>query len=227
MIHNGISLIRIIPKTSKTPNHSEIMNKTLTAISVIAGLSLLAGTTFAFSGETLFGSSDLATMSDRSFMNGHITLAVYDEFGNLKHYQQTDNSIVNIGEGCIADYLFGTNSACTPGTADFDTIFLGTNASPTGTTSRGTITTMLTTVLTGATSAVAITQTSGNADPGNVLSKQIITVIKTFSPAGTATFKEVSLNNDANNLLAYQALGDATINGGADSLTVTWTITIG
>jgi hypothetical protein len=214
-------------KLQKDRLSTKFMNKKLSAISIIAGISLLAGMTFAFSEETILSSSEISPMSERSFMTGHITLAVYDEFGNLKSYQQTDNNIVNEGESCIGEYLFGAASNCTYTGQDFDNVLLGTG-SPVGTASRGTVSAMVTPALTGTAAAVAITQTSSNADPNNLDSKEIVTITKTFSPSATDTFTEVALSNDAGaDILAYQALGDATINGGADSLTVTWTITIG
>lgn len=203
------------------------MNNKHLVISIIAGVSLLGGSLFAYSEFTTFGYDNNANIMESSFIGGHVTLAVYDQFGNMKSYRQFDNAIVNDGENCIAEYLFGVaHATCTLGaTPDFLTIALGTGV-PIVAGSFGTAT--IQTPDTEKVGTAAITQTSTGASEAAAASSSITTIIATFSPAATVTYRDVGLGNaSALDLLAYQGLGDATINGGADSLTVTWTITIG
>lgn len=201
------------------------MDNRLIAMVAIVGASIFGGSMYAIGGS--FVATDYTSINSSTGITGHVILTVYDEFGNIKHYSQSDNTIVNLGENCIAEYMFNVVTACT-GTAvtnPFNTIYLG-SGTPTLTTAHGTVTVMATPRDTLEDLAPGITVSTG-APPGDAASDAEVTIETTFT--GTArTYTEVALGNDDSptpDFFAYQNMADATV-GSSDSVKVTWVITI-
>ena len=55
---------------------------------------------------------------------GHVEYKVHDASGNIVQYKQGDNVVVNDGEDCVAEYVFGVGTACSQSTV-FDYIGIG------------------------------------------------------------------------------------------------------
>ena len=92
----------------------------ITAIS-ISSIAAIAFTTADLSNDNQLQST--------AALLGHISLVAYDENGNIKNYVQTDNVILDEGDDCIIEDLFGASGGCfaTHGVADpFDDIVIGT-----------------------------------------------------------------------------------------------------
>jgi len=88
----------------------------------IAGFASLDATS-ATSLITMQGASD---MHETGQMIGHVTYVVRDMNGQIKHYFQSDNDITNIGKDCSAAAIFDSDdiSVCTK-TDDFAYIAIG------------------------------------------------------------------------------------------------------
>jgi len=197
------------------------MDKKLIAMVAIVGVSILGGSMYAMGVSPI--STDDLSINGNTGITGHVILTVYDEFGNIKSYTQSDNTITNRGENCIAEYMFGVSTACAAAT-DFLTIILGTGLVPHTDNVHGTVTTMIDTATQrAASSATVVTSTGALPTDGN--SDAEVTIETTFT-GNTATYTEVALANGINgDFFAYQDMADATV-GDADSVKVTWVITI-
>jgi len=99
-------------------------------ISALA-LGLIAAVGISPSTYAVLGSSD--NVIEKSGFLGHITITVTDPEGNIVQYLQTDNTVVNDGENCANELLFGATNTNCPSTAGlFNDISWGTG-STTGT----------------------------------------------------------------------------------------------
>ena len=87
---------------------------TLALVGVLFAAAMVVGmaTTSAFSTPLVIASSG-TDVNNQFGMLGHITFTVRDADGVLKSYVQTDNTIVNVGENCVAELLFNVTSAGT------------------------------------------------------------------------------------------------------------------
>ena len=179
-------------------------------------------------------------------MMGHITVEAYNEAGDMIAYRQTDNEVVNTGEQCILKMLFkeGTNrggvgtTACVGAlTTPWNIIGIGTNNDSgiyaTGASNANKeIQVRLgneTSTTTGLDRAEATTQTWTN---GTSTATTKIVLAKTFTMESgrTHSIGESGLFNSttiaASGLLARQTFSDVALTDG-DSITVTWTFTVG
>jgi len=204
------------------------MNNRLIAMVAIVGVSIL-GTSIIAIGEISpianFVAADAPYSNGVASLSGHVTITVFDEFGNIRSYSQGDNAIVNVGESCIAEYLFGVVASgnCTPVLGDYTTLALGTGVAITAT-NQGTRTALVTPADTLAGSVSSTTVSSGTDETAGA-SAEVVTIETTFSP-GARTYTEASLVSAANaDMLAYQDMADATL-GASDSVKVSWAITI-
>ena len=69
---------------------------------------------------------------------GHLTLTAVDEDGNVVHYRQTDNTVVNNGDQCILENLTGINlSTCAAPTTAYTVVQIGTATAAFSETSTG------------------------------------------------------------------------------------------
>ena len=196
------------------------------AITVVAALSTVG---FA-SGVFTPSQSSTNSYNEGAAMLGHVTMVVYDPEGNIKKYYQGDNQITNQGENCIAEKMFGVvttgTTACqgTGGTSDevFDTIAIGTNASPTPDEASLALDTPAKTK--------AITPTITSAT-GTSSSSAVATLLATFTASTTTTYTESGVFDTTatanDNMLAHQSFTTGATLNNADTIAVTWTITIG
>ena len=200
------------------------MKTQFAAFAAVALIAAVGVFTLAVTSDSFVESSALSVAGPA--LLGHVTYTVYDENGSIKSYSQSDNTITNSGENCVAEYLFGGDFGCTETAgAAFDTILLGTGT-PTATTAHGTSTGVVTPSVTQADLAVGVSQASSGAPPGAGASSAIAVVETTFT-GNTATFTEAALMaGSTGDILAYQNMADAVVTTG-DSLKVTWTVTIG
>ena len=151
-------------------------------------------------------------------MMGHITLTAVNEDGNIIAYRQTDNVIVNSGDDCIAQNLFGTSFSCNTATAPYTTIVIGNDSVPVHVESDTSVTSYQAT--TGG--------TLGQASTAQATSGAFITVTAAFLNV-SANIAEAALRNNAESALGDTlALNEFStiILGTTDSLTIDWTITV-
>lgn len=80
------------------------MNTSLAVM--ITAISISSVAAFAFATVDF---QDDNRLKSSAAMLGHITLIAYDENGNVKDYVQTDNVILNEGDLCIIEDLFGAS----------------------------------------------------------------------------------------------------------------------
>lgn len=189
-----------------------------------------------------------------SYMSGHVEFTLYDENNNIKGYWQTDNIITNLGDDCTANTLFeeGGSDICSggPSGTGFNFIAIGNGTITDGVeattglggSGTGNVTAadsqhlgemakrqdsnpVLTTSTGSGATAVIATETAFTFDSNNattVHASGLFDLISTKDGSGQTT-------TPAGNLFAFQRLngGSGIIVSNGDSLTVTWTITVG
>ena len=221
------------------------MNYRLAAVMAVMGVSLGVGF-LVFSGAAMNSSAQASELSNnQGAITGHVSLAIYDQLGNIKAYSQSDNTIVNSGKNCISQKLFAVDHGCSlNGSRQTNAIFnaaldteyqdrftiiaVGTGSTLPAASAHGTVTGLVATSATKTLSGGSLSQTSTGADPAAVASASVTDIVATFSNSGTndITYTEAGLFNKNNVMFAYQDITDAILSDG-DSLTVTWSITIG
>jgi len=82
------------------------MNKLIIAFAVT--VTILGGLTFGLASDIVKDSPN--ALKSGAMVLGHLTLTAYDENGNVIAYQQTDNTVTNRGDDCIARLIF--NEVC-------------------------------------------------------------------------------------------------------------------
>ncbi len=180
--------------------------------------SILALTAIlGFATITAFSQEQLETneINDSVTAYGHFTLVVYDEYGVVKQYQQTDNLVVDTGLDCMGDLVFGT-TLCT-GEAFFNHIEIGT-----GSTAPVIANTAIETPIGGCARVLDATVAGTSATPGEITA----TVESTFSGATcAATVTEAGVFDalTVGNMIARSTFAGVTV-GAADTLTVTYNI---
>ena len=107
------------------------MEKRLTLMTVIASVALLGGA-LTISGISEFNTTEYSPFSTTQSVPimGHVTLTVYGPDGNVKQYIQNDNLVVNRGENCIGELIFGGTFGCTNAGAIFNDLAIGTSDAP-------------------------------------------------------------------------------------------------
>jgi hypothetical protein len=150
------------------------------------------------------------TVDDELVMRGHVLVELHDELGNLKDVREIDNLVVTAGKNHIADQL-----SSSPGQAAMGWMALGTGtgAPAAGDTLLGT--------------EIDRNALTSRTDTGNV-----VTYVGTWA-AGDATnsaITEAGIFNvvTANTItMLARAKFTAIDKGAGDTLTITWTVTIG
>ena len=188
-------------------------------------------------------------------MFGHVEFVVHDSEGNIVQYAQGDNIIVETGGDCIAAQLFKTAAVGKCDTlGNFDFIAIGNVTSPSiavgdeqleaddggtedglaavGTEHSGEMARKQVTAnvdVSGTNAVVTLTNSgdafsfTGTANNGNAT---IITQSALFNAGGTPN-SNGETTVIGGEMLAAQDLSPAVTVGNGDSLTVTWTVTIG
>ena len=151
-------------------------------------------------------------------MLGHVTLTAVNEDGNIIAYRQTDNTVINSGDDCIAEDIFGVATACASTTANFDDIHIGTS-SLTFNEASSFINGWH--AVTGPTSVVLTSAANG-------VSGASVTVTASFDNVN-ANIGEAALTNNplsaSADTLALQRFAGINL-GATDDLTIEWTVTI-
>ncbi len=183
----------------------------------VAVAAISSGLTYQVIG---FSSNAPSAQADSSGMGGHLTATLYDEYGSVKAYRQTDNLIVDQGLDTLADLTFGTSLTTTPGVIDYMKIGVGVTAPAAGNTdieNRTGVTTCTKATfffIEGATGAGLVNVTSP-------------AVAFLGSGGCNAVITEAGLFDAINggNMFARQTFGGITV-GSSDQLDITWSIQI-
>lgn len=182
--------------------------------------------TYNFSGAQTSEASS-GTTSEGGSILGHVTLTATHDDGTVFAYVQTDNTVLDEGDACMMELIFGAADsgtyACTsPG--NFDIIHIGTG----GTLGLPAETLTVVPVTCGIGGAdddvdgtVAYTHAGSGAAGQVVVSAQFTDV--------NGLVDEAALSDNAacqsGNAIAYQTFTEINL-GATDDLTVDWTITI-
>ena len=147
-------------------------------------------------------------IEDSLKITGHVKIELFDEFGVLKHCEETSNLVVTAGKNHIADQL-----SSSPGQAAMSHMAIGTGstAAAAGDTALG-------------------TETDRNALTSRTDSSNVVTYVGTWA-AGDGTnsaLREAGIFNAASSgtMLARVVYSNIDKQAG-DTLTITWTVTIG
>jgi len=225
------------------------MKQQLSIVAVIAVAAVAALGINAYA-NTGFTASD--SLKAGSYAIGHVELVLHDANGEVKQYIQADNEVVDVGDVCASELLFGDTGAGTgegcsgnvfnyiglingtftvENTDDVNTLLVpgtginnglmsvvqGTVSTPDTASVEGTDTTITN-------SAEAFKFTTGNNDTtvsGVVLLDNTCTMGGSGASAGECT----AITTASTEMFAARTANLAV--SGGDTLTVTWTITIG
>ena len=193
--------------------------KQIGLLGVIVAMSL-AFVAIGVSATPLLIAEPISTQSS-GWISGHVTTTVYDDDGNIKHYFQSDNAVLDNGEDCAIEALFdsdGTgNCNVALGATGFNFIAIGTGAQAVAVTQTG---------LQGTESArtqdadCTFIAAAGGAQAGQCLLSATFTELST-------TIEESAVYDAAGgaNAFARQLTGTISL-ATADTLQVDWTFTI-
>jgi len=189
------------------------MNKLIIAFAVT--VTVLGGLTFGLASDIVKDSPN--ALKSGAMVLGHLTLTGYDENGNIIAYQQTDNTVTNIGDECMARLVFVETSGgtCTSDT-QFSTVHIGTATASFAETSSNL---GAYNAFTGP-STVVIGTASGTQGSDTVLTANFVDVSASIAEAAIQTSSTTS--SDA---LALQSFSAIPL-GPNDDLTIQWTVTI-
>jgi len=189
------------------------MNKLIIAFAVT--VTILGGLTFGLASDIVKDSPN--ALKSGAMVLGHLTLTGYDENGNVIAYQQTDNTVTNLGDDCIARLIFNEDidGNCTTDNP-FDTIHIGTATAGfvESNTNLGAYH-----ISTGPAS-VDITAATATGGAATLLTANFIDVSATIAEASIQ--ESTTTSSDA---LALQSFPGIPL-GANDDLTIQWTVTI-
>ncbi|KFM18074.1 hypothetical protein AAA799P11_01231 [Marine Group I thaumarchaeote SCGC AAA799-P11] len=162
---------------------------------------------------------------------GHITFTVFDENGDIKQYRQTDNTVLNEGEDCLATLTFDSAidgaGNCDHADVEFDGIWIGNQNAGAITESATNLTNPIDVA-----NATNVNLTAASGATGSQTSLDA-----TFSFTTALNIDEAGLANSVSNgtlgnvdahadFLAIQTFTDIPVTS-SDTLNVDWTITLG
>ncbi len=223
--------------------------KTTYVVALIAAISAVSIGAIALNGFTV--PLAIASVSPESgTMMGHVEYVLRDSNGNIKTYVQSDNSVVDIGDNCVMSYAFnpseGDSDFCDATTNGFRFIGIG-NATATTTSEATTLTNQAPTVATSTNDGLMAMRTdsalvfTNSTDGGTVViatespftfstsssTTNATTVLSAglFDATCTATAGICTAYASPQNMFSVQTISVAV--GDGDSLSVTWTITVG
>ena len=204
---------------------------------IVAGL-VGAGLASASLTTLFLASTQTSNMENSPIgLMGHITAIAFDADGNIKSYLQSDNTIVNRGENCVAEVLFdvatsnatmecaGSGSSTGghgPNANGFTFIGIGTSSTaPTvdDTALGGEVETREDAGVAGVSVTTAENQATG----------AVVTIVDTFTMTARRSIEEYGLFDQLSaggNMFARQTPGLTSLTTD-DTLQVTWTINVG
>lgn len=228
--------------------------KTTSMIALIVAISAISIGAISLNG---FSAIPLATASvspESGAVMGHVEYILRDADGNIKTYSQGDNMVVNKGDDCVIGYAFQTTGAggsdnCTTNADGFRFIGIG-NMTHTVFANSTTLVGQSTTVASSGTNGIMAVRSDSNtvgtisSNGGNVViatetpftfaTTGPVTNATTVTTAGlfdatcsgvSATTGICTANAATMNMFSAQSISVAVSDG--DSLSVTWTITVG
>ena len=216
------------------------MKQTKLALSAVMIVAVgLIGTNFV-TGSEMTQELDGTTLESGAIM-GHITVVHSDPDGNILSYAQTDNLISNIGKDCMAALVFGATAGGTECSASTDTAFntialfngqsFPTEMNATG--ANNLLTVDITTTGLAISDGDLLTPAQGIAATGADYvdgAGGTTTIANTFTntSGGTQAVDGAALFNGTpfDAVLAGQTFTSVNLEPN-DTLTVTWTITLG
>ena len=177
--------------------------------------------TFALADDS-FNSQTFSETVDRGLIYGHVEATLYDEFGNVKAYTQSDNTIVDVGLDMILNNLIepviGGISNATLG--DVSHMQIGTATVEAGAT-NSTID-----AISGCTTTVI---TASSSDIGVVLLEATFTVgangANCNTTIGEAGLFDGATGSGSDSLFAQNKFASTVPLGADDSLDIDWTFT--
>lgn len=223
-------------------------------IALVAAISAVSIGAISMNGFSAIPLVAASVSPESGTMMGHVEYVLYDADGNIKSYAQGDNLIVNRGDDCVMAYTFnpsgtGGTDNCVNNSNGFRYIGIG-NATTTLAATDTTLTNTATTIASSGTGGLMAMRTDSSTVSA-VSSNGGTVAIATESPftftAGvnnttvhTAGLFDVACTASSttgictaygtdSNMFSVQRLNTASgiaVTGG-DSLSVTWTITIG
>jgi hypothetical protein len=140
-------------------------------------------------------------------IKGNVEIQLFDENGNLKDYRKIKNTVVTAGKNFIADQLSDS-----PGATKMTHMAVGTG----------------TTAVDAGDTALQ-TQTDRNALTSNTDSGNVVTFVGDWAAGdATAAITEAGIFNAASNgTMLARTVFSAINKAAADTLKITWTLTIG
>jgi len=189
------------------------MNKLIIAFAVT--VTILGGLTFGLASDIVKDSPN--ALKSGALLLGHLTLTAYDENGNVIAYQQTDNTVTNKGDECIAEAIFtqtGGTSTCA-NENEFNTIHIGTATAAFTEASTGLGAYHAQT----GPASVDVNLATGTGGSATLLTANFIDVSGTIAEA---SIQQLDTTSDA---LALQSFPGIPL-GANDDLTIQWTVTI-
>ncbi len=173
---------------------SRLMKRTITIV-LFASIFAIAVGTLGLSGNsaTLMVSA-VPQSQEQVGMLGHVEYMVQDYSGNIVSYAQTDNVVVNTGEDCVAEDIFGVVTTCA-NTGDFVHIGIGNGSSAATSPTNQTL----------ADATVDDTGTCASSGVGGDMARRLVTpTLISAANAGTGAVVELDTSGspftfDANN----------------------------
>ena len=233
------------------------MKSTTTIIALVAALAVTAGglglsLTGVFSDAAVSNSGTILNYeSPAGLMMGHLVVEAHDEAGNLIAYRASDNEVVDDGEQCILKMLFGTTGQTNAGRGEYNSIgdfgacdgvltgawdVIGIGTTTTSATDTNVVlgndTTKGTNNASGMPGLERGTATTKTWTNGTGSTTTKIELSKTFTNLSTnnAAIAESGLFNSTtaagSGMLAHKAFSAVTLTTN-DSITITWTFTVG
>ena len=225
--------------------------KTTSMIALIAVISAVSMGVISMNGFSAIPFATASVSPESGVMMGHVEYIVHDADGNIKSYLQDDNQVVNRGDDCVMAYTFNPSDTagsdnCVSNSNGFRFIGIG-NATTTIAATDTTLTNAATTIASSGVPGLMSMRTDGtvvftaSSNGGTV-------VIATESPftfsasnattVHTAGLFDVKCNMGSqactsygtnSNMFSVQRLASGSGVGvtAGDSLSVTWTITVG
>lgn len=222
-------------------------------IAIIAVISTVSIGTIYMNG---FSAIPLATASvspESGTMMGHVEYILRDTEGNIKSYGQGDNMVVNRGDDCVMAYTFSPQNAggtdnCVSNNNGFRYIGIG-NATTTIANTDTTLTNTATTIASTGTGGLMAMRTDSSTASAASSDGGIVTIATespfTFGLSNATTVHTAGLFDVActasattgictaygtdSNMFSVQRLsgGTGVVVASGDSLSVTWSITVG